>query len=318
MSSVNSSPVCFQNAKGLKLHGILDRPVGAIKRHGIIICNPGIKSRVGPHRLYVGMAARFSDLGFTVLRFDPEGLGDSEGTITEGLSADVMASIQHGRLIESTLAAMNWVEGECKTSEFIIAGLCGGAITGLLTAKGDRRVQSLLGLGIPVVSASANFDPLKFMTNGQLGSIREAYFRKVFSITPWIRFLTLQTDYIALMRSLLRPIRKKLGPCESKNENNGVPVPLAEESNLNRLFAPAFFEMVSSGRPILLIFSSADRLYWEWEEKFARCNASRIAAYSDLLEIHVTKDANHIFSSRESQEEMLNVACNWLKKRFGG
>ncbi|HWR97508.1 MAG TPA: hypothetical protein VN317_03730 [Candidatus Methanoperedens sp.] len=318
MNSVNSSPVCFQNAEGLKLYGIVHRPAEVAKRQGIIICNPGIKSRVGPHRLYLAMAARFCELGFSVLRFDPEGLGDSEGQITDRLTADVLGSIEYGRLVKSTLAAMNWMERECRTSEFILTGLCGGAITGLLTAKSDARVRSLLGLGIPVISASLTVDPLKFMTDGQLGTIREAYVRKVFTLKPWIRFLTLQTDYKSLARSLLQPLKKKLRPKSARNEDSGAlaAVPAAEESNVNRYFAPAFFEMMSSGRPMLLIFSSADRLYWEWEEKFARHYGSRIAAYPGLLEIHVTKDANHIFSSRESQEDMLGVACNWLERHF--
>ena len=35
--------------------------------------------------------------------------------------------------------------------KFILSGLCGGAITGLLTSEHDTRVEALLGLGMPVV-----------------------------------------------------------------------------------------------------------------------------------------------------------------------
>lgn len=320
MSSVEVSAVCFPTARGLRLYGILHRPAGERLAQGIIICNPGIKSRVGPHQLYIAMARRFSELGFNVLRFDPEGFGDSEGAVTERSMADVLGSIEYGRLVESACSAMDWMERECGNSRFVLSGLCGGAITGLLAAKRDRRVQALLALGIPVISTSAGVDPLKFMTDGQLDSMREAYVQKIFSLKPWVRFLTLQTDYRALWKSLVKPIRARLDARAPHGESESAVAELlqAGQSNLNRHFAPAFFGMVSSGRPAILIFSSADRLYWEWKEKFAKYYARQIAAYADSLEIHVAKDANHIFSFRESREEMLSVACNWLVRHCRG
>ncbi len=89
-------PVFFDNRNKLRLFGILHRPEGAGKDVCIIILSPGIKSRVAPHRLYIKMAESFCEMGYCVLRFDPHGIGDSEGEIEERMSADFYGSVQVG------------------------------------------------------------------------------------------------------------------------------------------------------------------------------------------------------------------------------
>ena len=138
MAQPELKPVTFLNRKGCKLFGILHIPPQPRKDVGIIILSPGIKSRVAPHRLYVKMARRFCEMGFCVLRFDPEGIGDSEGEIEERMSADFYGSVQVGRFVGDTIDAMDWMEKEHGISRFILAGLCGGAITGLLTGALDQ------------------------------------------------------------------------------------------------------------------------------------------------------------------------------------
>ena len=73
-------PVSFRNARGETLHGMLHAPAAEVRRGVcILLLSPGIKGRVGPHRLYLKLAGPFVAAGFHVLRFDYYGLGDSEG-----------------------------------------------------------------------------------------------------------------------------------------------------------------------------------------------------------------------------------------------
>jgi alpha/beta superfamily hydrolase len=44
---------------------------------GVVLLNPGIVHRVGPGRIYVKIARALAEQGFTVLRFDFSGIGDS-------------------------------------------------------------------------------------------------------------------------------------------------------------------------------------------------------------------------------------------------
>ncbi len=63
------------------LVGILTDPQnekGSNIQVGAILLNSGILHRVGPGRTYVKMARELAALGFTVLRFDFSGIGDSK------------------------------------------------------------------------------------------------------------------------------------------------------------------------------------------------------------------------------------------------
>ena len=315
-----TEPVFFENRNKMRLFGILHRPDSARKDVAIIILSPGIKSRVAPHRLYVKMAKRFSEMGFCVLRFDPHGIGDSEGEIEERMSADFYGSVQMGRFVSDTIDAMDWMEKDHGISRFILAGLCGGAITGLLAGAADKRVHSLLGLGIPVVLDSANIDRNAYITAGQLASLREKYTQKLFKPSAWLRFLTFRSDYRVLLKSFLVRRRHTAAgyvkpTCVAKtNDNVGM---VQQRDNTNPHFPAAFHRMLSDNRRILLIFSESDRLYWEYEEKFVQRYPDRYRSYEDRLAVYVTKDANHTFTFSEWQEDMLRVAISWLENNYG-
>jgi exosortase A-associated hydrolase 1 len=66
---------CNQN----KLYGILHLPQTKVIRTAVTIVTGGPQTRIGSHRLYVLLARYLCRHGFAVLRFDYEGLGDSEG-----------------------------------------------------------------------------------------------------------------------------------------------------------------------------------------------------------------------------------------------
>lgn len=318
-------PVVFPNKNGLHLFGMLHVPSPApeSQKPAILLLSPGIKSRIGPHRLYVKMAARFIEMGFTVLRFDFYGLGDSEGELTESVMANFYGSIEKGRYVEDTLMAMDWMERELGIRRFILSGLCGGAITGLIAASRDPRVDSLIGLGIPVTLASTETESYDNVSEGQLNRLRGKYIRKIIDPKAWVRLLTLKTDFRLLFKALSRPIDNILRsgkPNGDEDQTFSGKDPEGEVrsggGNFNRLFPMAFFSMVSTNRRLLLIFSEKDRLYWEFDEKFHRPYRSRIETYRNFVQLHVTKDANHIFSSPESQEEMMGKACSWLEVHY--
>lgn len=310
--------ITFRSADSLSLHGILHTPDVKARSTGIIILSPGIKSRVAPHRLYVKMSRCFAELGFKVFRFDPEGMGDSEGEVSENLAADVYGSIQVGRFVSNTVSAMDWMEKECGVKRFILTGLCGGAITGLLTGAGDARVDSLLGLGIPVALDGSNVDRAKYMTKGQLECIRKGYLRKISDPKAWVRLLSFKSDY--------RMILKSIGTAVKRHNKNTPPQGTApapappsggqqQTGNFNPHFPAAFSKMVDS-RKVCLIFSEADRLYWEFEEKFMTNYREQVEKKKQNIEIHVIKNANHIFSDKDAQKQMLKVSSDWLRRLY--
>lgn len=307
------SPVTFQNKAGHRLFGMVHRPVkSCASGAAIILLSPGVKMRVAPHRLYLNMAERFAEMGFTVLRFDFYGLGDSEGEAEEECLADLYGAVQVGRYINDTIAAMDWMQRTYGINRFIASGLCGGAITGLLTAVRDQRIICLLGLAIPVILDGTHIDFAKYMTDAQLRGTRDGYVRKLWDLgawRSWVRLVTFQSDYKLIVRSLFKPLLVK----RRQDKPAAVVVAQSEPAdNTNPCFAPAFFNMVSSARYIYLIFAGSDRLLWEYETKFVGRNRAKLESCRSQYEIHVTKDANHIFSFLEWEEDMLGQCSRWL------
>lgn len=313
------TPVTFRNRDGHILFGVVHEPHGDAKKEtGILILAPGIKSRVAPHRLYVKMAKRFSEMGFVVLRFDYHGLGDSEGEAREKRVADYYGAIQTGRYTGDVSAAMDFMGSRYGIRRFVLSGLCGGAITGLLAASVDRRAISLLGLGIPVILDGAGVDHGRYMTSGQIESMRVTYYEKLFDLKSWMRLLTFQSDYRVIFKLLRTLFDGRIGKAD-KERSDPDRAGRSEEcgdGNFNPLFLPAVRSMVSSSRKMLLIFSELDRLHWEFEEKFMGPYSKQIDNHGEYLEVHVMRNANHVFSLPETQEEMLGKACGWLEKNF--
>jgi len=310
-----SLPVTFTNRKGLKLFGILETPDSpSASDLAVVLLSPGVKMRVGPQGLYRNMAAEFLQLGLPVLRFDCYGLGDSEGTLSEELLRDVYNHIEVGRFIDDTIDAMDWMQREHGIRRFILSGLCGGAITGLLAGEGDRRVVGLLGIGLTAVLASRAADASRYMTAGQLKDVRQMYVRRLLSPQAWYRLLTFKADYHLIGRLIKQTFQRKSAPPQPAAA--ATPPPPPADDNANPRFPPAFFAMLSSKRPILLIFGGSDRLQWEFEEKFVARHRDRLASAPKVWDVHIVPNANHVLSTREWQREMLDVARGWLERHF--
>jgi pimeloyl-ACP methyl ester carboxylesterase len=307
----SSEPVVFQNQQGLRLFGILHTPpVPAGSDLAVVLLSPGIKMRVGPARLYRGLTTLLTGMGLPVLRFDFAGLGDSEGALTEELVRDVYNHIEVGRFVQDAIDAMDWMEDHCGTRRFIFAGLCGGAVTGLLAGSKDPRVAGLLALGITPVLASQAADPSLYLTAGQLRQLREGYYAKLRDPRAWLRLLTFQSDYKVMWKSVARPIRPP-GPATAADA-----AAAPQWDNASPLFPPAFFSMLETKRPMLLIFGGSDRLQWEFEEKFVARHSEKLKELPPLYDVHVIEHANHVLSFVEWQREMLATAEQWFKRHF--
>jgi hypothetical protein len=313
MSRERRHPLTFQNSDGHRLFGILHEPlIGARRDVAIILLSPGVKNRIAPHRMYNKMAAEYVALGFWVFRFDFYGLGDSEGEVREPLLPDLYGSIQVGRYCDDTRCAMEWMRRTYGFKQFILGGLCGGAITGVLAGAHDPAVVGLLGLGLPVMLDGSSVDKIRNMTAGQLDRIRQRYVRKIFNPSAWLRLLSFKTDFRQLLRAFTASRRKRPAPAAAA----GGPAAPPAGSNANPKFPPAFLAMLASGRPVLMLFSGSDRLYAEFQEKFLAFYQDRVNAHARYLDVEVVDRANHIFSFPEWQREMLDRTRTWLEQRF--
>nr|MBO2488317.1 hypothetical protein [Gammaproteobacteria bacterium] len=299
--------ISFLNRDGLRLYGTLHTP-GEPNRTlpAVILLSPGVKMRVGPGRLYVPLTELLTSLGYTVLRFDFFGLGDSEGDLSEVMLADVYNHIEVGRYVEDTLCAIEWLATTHGFKRFMLGGLCGGAVTAVLAAQRDSRVESLLSLGMNVTLSSNAVTPAKYLTRAELDSRRQKYFRRLLEPKSWWRFLTFQSEYGVIWRSMLRMfVRDK--PAAQQ------PVSEEQRGNANPLFPPAYLAFLARGGRALLVFAEKDRLYSEYEEKFVAFYREQLEPYQLQIRQHIIPYANHVLTFHEWQREMLEHCRAWLQ-----
>jgi pimeloyl-ACP methyl ester carboxylesterase len=117
------------------LFGILTTPARDSNVDGApiaIILNAGVVHRIGPFRLHVVLARQLAEQGFSTLRMDLSGLGDSQprkGKINPEQRAEL-----------DVRDAMDFLTQQTGTSEFVLIGLCSGAYNAHQVSVNDSRI----------------------------------------------------------------------------------------------------------------------------------------------------------------------------------
>lgn len=302
--------VVIPNRDGLGLFGIVHEPAPGV-RHPVpvILLQPGAKYRVAPHRLYVKLARHLARRGFVVLRFDFAGLGDSEGQVTETSLADFHGTVQLGRYVDDTCAVMDWMVREYGAARFILGGLCGGAITGLLAGERDERVDALVGWGLPVLLDSQNVDASRYLTSGELAQWGEGYRAKLLDPRSWRRLLSGRSNYRVILKVLTGPFRRRRAPAAAPDAQ------APSDGNFNPR-VPSAFRAMATKRRMLLVFGEADRLYSIYEERFVQPCGAQWRAHAGNVEVHVVPGANHIFSLPQWEQAMHQHLDAWLDRYY--
>jgi len=114
----------FGDAK--QLFGVWTQPAAGRDRTkpAIVFLNAGSVHHIGPHRSYVGFARQLAALGFSCLRFDLEGLGDSY-TARHSHENHPYPSWAGA----DTQSALQFLRAEYGCDRFVLMGMCSGAYT---------------------------------------------------------------------------------------------------------------------------------------------------------------------------------------------
>ena len=104
----------------------------------VIFITAGLVHKPGPHRLYVQLARTLAASGFTCLRFDLSGIGESAFGHDRG-DAERAA-------VDDVREVMDELASEYDATTFVLAGLCSGAEVAHRTAVADARVRGMVAL----------------------------------------------------------------------------------------------------------------------------------------------------------------------------
>ncbi len=129
-----------QFGDGAGLVGVLSEPRGGVadedERPALILLNAGLLHHVGPSRVHVTLARTLALKGYTTLRFDFSGIGDSEPR-RDGRHFDE-ASVSEIR------DAMDYLHERRGTTSFVVGGVCSGADASFRAALADARIVGLV------------------------------------------------------------------------------------------------------------------------------------------------------------------------------
>ena len=281
MAAETEKPVDFLNGRQT-LRGTLHKPApGNDRRIGIIFLHGWSGSRIGPHRMFVHAARRFGQQGYTCLRFDFRGRGDSDG---ETSSASI------GSMIEDACAAANHLLGEESLDAVLHLGICSGGKVAIGAAATDPRVRGLVlwsgeALG-PLRSGSRN--------RRKSGHNLRQYGAKLLRAATWRKLLRggVRTDMV----------RKALTQHESPDH---------EEIQNEAVMLDNFRTFEGA---VQFIYGTHDPDTRNAAEMYASyCRRNGIPA-----EFHAIDGANHSFYALEWEAEVLALTESWLQSMFSG
>jgi len=303
--------VDFRNADGSILRGILHHGAAANHKKTALIClNTGLNDMVGWHRIQVKVSRFLADAGYTVLRFDDTGIGDSGGEeINEKSIVKIFASIERGMFARNADAAAGYMNREFPKHRLVYLGFCGGGLTALHSAAHNRKIAGVVDIGGPITQPSSEY--LEKKDPWEVQRSISKYGAKMFRLGPWVRFLTGRGEYRNILWNMVFYMKHRIkGEYAGSSTSTDKP----EANNLNVRFFQSFDTYIRSRRPILFYFADTDSATWGFKKHFLQpYESKRILPNPHVTFIEVEK-ANHIFAGTESQERMKHDLLEWLER----
>lgn len=268
------------------LVGVYSRPPATepAARPTVVILNAGILHRVGANRLHVLIARALAALGFPVIRFDLSGIGDSAPR--EDALPLLDAALADIREVLDELGSMNGAR------EFVLVGLCSGAVHALLAAEADPRVKGIVLLDL-------------FIPRTRGFYIRH-YMRRSMNFGGVVRFLMGR-------HPSWRRLRGRLNRALKPGDDTDV-VTARLLADFVRRTRTAFTNVVARQVSLLATFTSGLPTQHNYPgqllEAFPGVN------FGNTLRIEYLKEADHTFSLARNQALLLSLIMEWIEAEF--
>jgi pimeloyl-ACP methyl ester carboxylesterase len=244
-----------------------------------VLLHAGRIHRVGPNRIYVALARALASLGFTVLRFDLSGIGESD--VRRDNTPFQEAEMQ------DVAAALDFLGSSRGADQFVLMGLCSGAALSAFCAAADPRVS-----GVVLI----NIERYPITRRQQL----RAYGRKVRRY--WWK--------VALRRPVLivRAFRAR-GPVQGLLAQEDLPVEQDQSAAL-RILA----ELRRQGVRVLIVYSEAE-VGLDYLQVIAG-RPLREAIESGDVTLTIVPGADHVFTVLASQRRLVEGVSDWFVETY--
>lgn len=252
-----------------------------IKKPAVIILNAGFLHRVGPGRMHVTLARALAEQGFSVLRFDFSGIGDSR--IRQDALPYLEASMEEMRL------AMDLLHERFGSNEFVVVGLCSGADNGFRIACSDNRI-----VGGVFIESFIRF------------SLRY-HVEKACRLVSWLKWLKQFKKSLQSAIHLFQDYR--LSNASGPSEGGHPHLPEAKE------ITESMKAIFHRGGRYIFVYSQ------QWPgNSFGRHLLPKIIKkykISSVFQTMLFESAEHSFMTLHEQKQLIDVVAQWMHHYYG-
>jgi hypothetical protein len=260
------------------LVGILSQPLGASDdRPCAVFLNAGVIHRIGPHRLHVVLARRLAGRGWSALRLDLSGVGDSR--VVAG------APPYRERAVLDARTAMDAVADRLGARRFVVLGLCSGADNAVAVALADARVSGVVLL-----------DPHAYAT-----------------ARSRLRRLAARVGRPGAAGALLRAAARGAGAVLRPRRATDAQAADARETPPAKVYGAQLEALAARGVRILSVFSGALGERYNHPDQLFEV-FPQLRGRADRLFL---PDANHTFTEMGVQARLAASVGEWLDGAFG-
>ena len=271
--------------KGGSLVGVVTDPETSEGRGdhvAVILLNSGFLHHVGPGAIYVKIARLMARQGFTSLRFDFSGIGDS------GVRMDSVP-FERSSILEAQ-EAMDYLEATRGVRQFILMGICSGAVASFETADADERVVGA------VLMNPRSFGEKPGSTYGSRARMR--YYGRVGASNrrSWVKVLKGQVGFRKILNTVFQQLRT-LAPQRGRASQDGGDMG-------ERLLA-----LNSRLKGMVVVCSE-----WDWSLDYL--NAA-LGERVEELNVKYIAHSDHTFTLLWSQEYLFEILTEWATSFTG-
>ncbi len=266
----------LQFGEGGRLLGILTQagvpPRNARELPVFVFLNAGSLHRVGPSRLHVRLARELASMGFSSLRVDLAGTGDSPGR--SGLTNQQSVAADYAEIV-------GVLDSRIGRVPFVLAGLCSGADNSIRLSLKDPRVVGLVLL-----------DPICFPDDG---------FRARAIIVKW----TNPARYLAWLKRRFKELTTPSGDREKQVD----PLALRDLPTQEQLRA-AFESIRERGGRVLSVFTQYAHLqYYNQAGQLGRVVG--VEGYHQFCTELFWPQAEHTYTLDLHRRRLMEEIKNW-------
>ncbi|PCI50447.1 MAG: hydrolase 1, exosortase A system-associated [Alphaproteobacteria bacterium] len=263
------------------LIGIIHNPEQYTGKVGLLIVVGGPQYRIGAHRQYVHMARHCAARGIPVMRFDYQGIGDSDGS-PAGFE-HVTPDIDHA--IDEFLKRTSGI------TSVAIWGLCEGASALLLGAARHKAVSHII-LANPWVRSTSGL---------ARATIKHYYLDRLKNPAFWRKIFSGHLNIKSALSGFLSNIRQAFAPGKALAEKDVRPFPERMLSGL------AAFQ----GKT-LLIMSEQDLVAREFDDLISSDKAWQKTIREKISQRIDIAETDHTFSSESWRVKVATSTADWL------